>query len=70
MAMEQKVTIFCKNNQQFRDYTRGTSLLEIYHDMDIQLKYPVVAARVNYKVEDLNFLVYKPKDIDFIDAST
>jgi len=30
----------------------------------------VVAARVNYKVEDLNFLVYKPKDIDFIDLST
>jgi uridine kinase len=29
----------------------------------------VVAARVNYKVEDLNFLIYKPKDIEFIDAS-
>ena len=68
--MEQTVTIFCKNNQQFKDYPRGTSLMDIYKDMNIQLKYPVVAARVNYKVEDLNFLIYKPKDIDFIDAST
>ncbi|MCB9071400.1 MAG: nucleoside kinase [Prevotellaceae bacterium] len=68
--MEQTVTIFCKNNQQFKDYPRGTSLMDIYRDMNIQLKYPIVAARVNYKVEDLNFLIYKPKDIDFIDAST
>ena len=68
--MEQTVTIFCKNNQQFKDYPRGTSLMDIYRDMNIQLKFPVVAARVNYKVEDLNFLIYKPKDIDFIDAST
>jgi uridine kinase len=29
-----------------------------------------VAARVNYKVEELNFLVYKPKDIEFIDSSS
>src|SRR5574344_744554 len=70
MVMEQTVTIFCKNNQQFKDYPRGTSLMDIYRDMNIQLKFPVVAARVNYKVEDLNFLIYKPKDIDFIDAST
>ncbi len=29
-----------------------------------------MAARVNYKVEDLNFLIYKPKDVEFIDLST
>jgi uridine kinase len=38
--------------------------------MNIQLPFQVVAARVNYKVESLNFLVYKPKDIEFIDASS
>jgi uridine kinase len=48
----------------------GTSLIEIYRSLNIQLKYQVVAARVNYKVEDLNFLIYKPKDIEFIDLST
>jgi uridine kinase len=44
-------------------------VLEVFRDLNIQLKYKVVAARVNYKVEDLNFLIYKPKDIEFIDAS-
>lgn len=68
--MEKNVTIFCKNTQSYHTYPLGTSVTEIYHDLNIQLPYQVVAARVNYKVEDLNFLVYKPKDIEFIDLST
>jgi uridine kinase len=68
--MNKLVTIFCKNTKSYHTYPLGTSLIEIYNDLKIELKYQVVAARVNYKVEDLNFLVYKPKDIDFIDLST
>lgn len=68
--MEKNVTIFCKNTQSYHNYPLGTSVTEIYHDLNINLPYQVVAARVNYKVEDLNFLVYKPKDIEFIDLST
>ena len=68
--MDKLVTIFCKNTKSYHIYPLGTSLIEIYNDLKIELKYQVVAARVNYKVEDLNFLVYKPKDIDFIDLST
>lgn len=67
--MEKSVTIYCKNTQQYHNYPLGTSLLEIANDLNIKLKYQVVAARVNYKVEDLNFLIYKPKDIEFIDSS-
>lgn len=70
MEQEKKVTIYCKNTKSYHDYPIGISLIEIYYDLNIQLKYQVVAARVNYKVEDLNFLVYKPKDIEFIDMST
>lgn len=68
--MEKSVTIYCKNTQSYHKYLLGTSLIEIYNDLNIQLKYQVVAARVNYKVEDLNFLIYKPKDIEFIDFSS
>ena len=68
--MDKTVTIYCKNTQQYHDFPLGTSLLEIYNSLSINLKYQVVAARVNYKVEDLNFLIYKPKDIEFIDTST
>ena len=68
--MEKQVTIYCKNTKSYHNYPIGTSLIEIYQDLSIELKYQVVAARVNYKVEDLNFMIYKPKDIEFIDLST
>ena len=67
--MSSSVTIFCKNTQQYYDIPRGSSLLDVYKMLNIQLPYQVVAARVNYKVEDLNFYIFRPKDIEFIDAS-
>lgn len=67
--MTKDVVIYCKNTQKYHSFPKGTSLLEIYQSLNIKLDYQVVAARVNYKVEDLNFLVYKPKDIEFIDTS-
>lgn len=68
--MDKKVTIYCKNTKTYHKFPLGSSLLDIQKKLNIQLKYQTVAARVNYKVEDLNFLVYKPKDIEFIDMST
>lgn len=68
--MEKEVTIYCKNTKSYHNFPIGTSLTEIYQQLNIELKFQVVAARVNYKVEALNFLVYKPKDIEFIDLST
>ncbi|MBN2766796.1 MAG: nucleoside kinase [Paludibacteraceae bacterium] len=68
--MEKKVTIYCKNTSSYHQFPFGTSLIDIYHDLGIKLKHQVVAARVNYKVEDLNFLLYKPKDVEFIDISS
>ncbi len=67
--MTKTVTIYCKNNGTYKDYPLGTSLLDIYKDMGIKLNSPVLAAKVNYKVESLNFLIYKPKNIEFIDVS-
>ena len=67
--MDELVRIYCKNTKSFHDYPFGTSLLTIYKDLNINLKYQVVAARVNHKVSDLNFFIYKPKDIEFIDIS-
>jgi uridine kinase len=68
--MEKHVTIYCKNTKSYHTYPLGVSLIEIYRDLKVELKYQVVAARVNYKVEDLNFLIYNPKDIEFIDLGT
>ncbi len=65
-----KITIYCKNDHRYYDIECGTSLLDLYRQIGLKLRYPVVAARVNYKLQSLNFLIYKPKDIEFLDAST
>lgn len=68
--MHNLVTIYCKNNRQFVQIPCGTSLQALYEQLNLTLPFPVIAARVNYKVQSLNFLIYKPKDIEFIDASS
>ncbi len=67
--MNRNITIYCKNTNSYHDFPRGTSLLEIAVYLNIRLPYEIVAARVNYKIENLNFLIYKPKDIEFIDIT-
>lgn len=67
--MTQTIALYCKNNKQFYQVERGTSIMDFYKSVGIQLQYPVIAARVNYKVHDLRYIVYKPKDVEFIDAS-
>lgn len=68
--MEPTITIFCKNTGAYHDVPRGISLIELKELLGIQLTYPIIAAHVNYKVENLNFLLYKPKDVEFLDASS
>ena len=68
--MSPTITIYCKNTKQHYDVPRGISLIELKERIGISLPYPVVAAHVNYKAENLDFLLYKPKDVEFLDAST
>ena len=67
--MEKYVEIYCKNNNAYKTYLKGVSLREIYNDLKLQLPFQVVGARVNRRMEDLNFTVFNPKDIEFIDIS-
>ena len=69
MAKENLITVFCKNNGQYYDIPRGSSLKEIYDRIGIHLPYPCLACLVNYKLEDLGYTVYKPKNLEFLDAS-
>jgi uridine kinase len=58
--------IYCKNNDVQKKYPFGSTLLDIYKDLGLQLKYGVIAARVNNKMKDLKFRVYNPKTIEFV----
>ncbi len=68
--MESTITIYCKNTHAYHDVPCGISLIELKDLLNIQLPYPIIVAHVNYKVENLDFRLYKPKDVEFLDAST
>ena len=68
--MEATITVYCKNTHTYHEVPRGISLIQLKDLIGIQLPYPIIAAHVNYKVENLDFLLYKPKDVEFLDASS
>ena len=68
--MEPTITVYCKNTHTYHEVPRGVSLIELKDILGIELKYPIIAAHVNYKVENLDFRLYKPKDVEFLDASS
>lgn len=67
--MNRNVTIYCTNNNTYQEFPAGSSLLEIQQGMNIQTKYRIVNARVNYKTEALTFRVYSNKTVTFVDMS-
>jgi uridine kinase len=67
--MEEKIRIYCKNNNTSQDFSTGVSLLEIYETMGVKLRYPLAGVKVNNKLQSLVFICYKPLEVEFIDIS-
>ncbi|WP_455629938.1 nucleoside kinase [Parabacteroides sp.] len=65
--MLETITIYCKNNNIYKDVPIGSSLLDIYTAVGAPLRYRPMNAQVNNKTESLNFRCWQPKDIEFID---
>lgn len=65
--MCETITIFCKNNNLYKEVPIGASLLDIYTAVGAPLRYRPMNAQVNNKTESLNFRCWQPKDIEFID---
>lgn len=62
--------IYCKNNNSTRKFPEGSSLLDIYNGFNLAMPYGPVSAKVNNKVESLDFRVYYNKDIEFLDITS
>ena len=65
--MSETITIYCKNNNTYKDVPIGSSLLDIYTAVGAPLRYRPMNAQVNNKTESLNFRCWQPKDIECID---
>ena len=65
--MKQVLQIRCKNNKKTQEVPMGSTLSDIYKEINLQLPYEPVSAKVNNKVEGLHYRVYHNKDIEFLD---
>ena len=59
--------IYCKNNNISKNFPIGSTLLEIYNGFNLNIPYGPVSAKVNNKVEGLNYRAYNNKDVEFLD---
>ncbi|MEI7676568.1 MAG: nucleoside kinase [Bacteroidales bacterium] len=67
--MNNTVRIFCKNNNEYREFPIGLTLLDIFRELNIAMPYPVVSAKVNNRMEGLRFRVFTSKTVEFVDLS-
>jgi uridine kinase len=67
--MANQVEIYCNNTQQKHFISEATKLKAVAEALYISLPNPVVGALVNNELRDLEFKVFKPKTIQFIDYS-
>jgi uridine kinase len=67
LIMGKAIRIFCKNTGDYELFPMGTSVKEVYEHMAEKILPEAIAARVNNKTVSLNFELYNPKQIEFID---
>lgn len=67
MILNKKIEIICRNTGITKSYDIGITLAEIAEDQKIILKRPILGAKVNNKIKELNYNVFKPKVVEFFD---
>ncbi|EEX18936.1 nucleoside kinase [Prevotella veroralis] len=70
MLMTQLLHIRCKNNKKSLKVPMGSTLSDIFKEINLQMPYGPVSAKVNNKVEGLHYRVYHNKDVEYLDLHT
>jgi uridine kinase len=64
-----KIRIICENEGRTLYVEMGTSLLEVVKQLMCKGENPYLAAYVNNKIRELNYVVYEPVSVRFIDIT-
>ena len=68
--MSKTIRIYCKNTRTYDLFPMGTSVQDIYEHMAAELLPGAIAAKVNNKTVSLQYELYNPKQIEFIDINS
>lgn len=67
--MENKIPIFFEQLEQTVEISVGTTLLELFDEVKIDLKFPPIGAYVNNAIEDLQYRIFRPVSLRFFDIT-
>ena len=68
--MKQMIQIRCKNNKKTLNTPIGSTLSEIFRELDMKMDYGPISVKVNNKVEGLHYRVYHNKDLEYLDITS
>ena len=67
--MKNGIKVYCENSASYIEVQMGTTLLELTASLELKHNYPILAAYVNNRIKELNYRVYTPISVRFIDIS-
>ena len=65
--MKQVIQIRCKNNKKTYNVPIGSTLYDVFGEVNLQMEYGPISAKVNNKVEGMHYRLYHSKDVEFLD---
>ncbi|WP_025796675.1 nucleoside kinase [Hoylesella saccharolytica] len=65
--MKQVIQIRCKNNKKTYNVPIGSTLYDVFGEVNLQMEYGPISAKVNNKVEGMHYRLYHNKDVEFLD---
>ena len=68
--MKQMIQIRCKNNKKTLNVPIGSTLSEVFRELNLKMDYGPISVKVNNKVEGLHFRVYHNKDVEYLDIKS
>ncbi len=64
------IQIRCKNNKKTLNVPIGSTLSEVFRELNLKMEYGPLSVKVNNKVEGLHFRVYHNKDLEYLDITS
>lgn len=65
--MKRVIQIRCKNNKKTYNVPIGSTLYDVFGEVNLQMEYGPISAKVNNKVEGMHYRLYHNKDVEFLD---
>lgn len=64
------IQVICENTNGTAEVPMGTTLLELQAILHVEGAYPMLAAFVNNRIKELNYKIYRPVTIRYIDITS